>query len=102
MWGITVSGDSPQFSALTASNAPPQAVGSVLTLTNCIGFTISVISIELFVALSKHLPLASLLPWLGLGPLLGLRPCGLCCASARGRGAKLAFEMSTGCASFLA
>ena len=72
MWGITVSGDSPQFSALTASNAPPQAVGSVLTLTNCIGFTISVISIELFVALSKHLPLASLLPWLGLEPLLGL------------------------------
>lgn len=72
VWGITVSGDSPQFSALTASNAPPQAVGSVLTLTNCIGFTISVISIELFVAGSRYLPLASLLPWLGLGPLLGL------------------------------
>ena len=72
VWGITVSGDSPQFSALTARNAPPQAVGSVLTLTNCIGFTISVVSIELFVALSRDFPLDHLLPWLGLGPLLGL------------------------------
>jgi MFS family permease len=72
VWGVTVSGDSPQFSALTAKNAPPQAVGSVLTLTNCIGFTISVISIELFVALSHDFSLATLLPWLGLGPVLGL------------------------------
>ena len=72
VWGITVSGDSPQFSALTASNAPPQAVGSVLTLTNCIDFAVCVISIELFLPLSKHWPLASLLPRLGPGPLRGL------------------------------
>ena len=72
VWGITVSGDSPQFSALTARNAPPRVVGSVLTLTNCLGFTISVVSIELFVALSRDYPLGTLLPWLGLGPLLGL------------------------------
>lgn len=72
VWGITVSGDSPQFSALTASNAPRHAVGSVLTLTNSIGFAISVVSIELFVALSNSYPLAKLLPWLALGPLLGL------------------------------
>ena len=32
VWGITVAGDSPQFSTLTARNAPPQAVGSVLGL----------------------------------------------------------------------
>lgn len=72
VWGTTVAGDSPQFSTLTASNAPPQAVGSVLTLTNSLGFAVSVVSIELFVALSKTHALASLLPWLGLGPLLGL------------------------------
>jgi MFS family permease len=77
LWGITVSGDSPQFSALTASNAPPQAVGSVLTLTNSIGFGISVLSIQAFVALLPSVPLAQLLPWLAIGPLLGvlaLRP----------------------------
>jgi len=77
LWGITVAGDSPQFSALTASNAPPQAVGSVLTLVNSIGFAISIVSIQLFVMLAQHHELATLLPWLGLGPLLGvwaLRP----------------------------
>jgi len=72
LWGITVAGDSPQFSALTAANAPTQAVGSVLTLTNSIGFAISIASIQLFVGLADHESLASLLPWLGLGPLLGL------------------------------
>lgn len=72
VWGISVSGDSPQFSALTASNAPVQSVGSVLTLANSIGFSISVVSITLFVELSRHYPLELLLPWLGWGPLLGL------------------------------
>ena len=71
LWGVTVAGDSPQFSALTAANAPRQAVGSVLTLTNSIGFAISVLSIELFVRLAQSVPLANLLPWLALGPLLG-------------------------------
>ncbi len=72
LWGFSVSGDSPQFSALTAANAPRAAVGSVLTLTNSIGFAISVLSIELFVRLAEHVPLGSLLPWLALGPVLGL------------------------------
>ena len=72
LWGVTVAGDSPQFSALTAANAPREAVGSVLTLTNSIGFAISVLSILLFVALSARHPVAQLMPWLALGPALGL------------------------------
>ena len=72
VWGITVSGDSPQFSTLTARNAPPQAVGSVLTLTNSIGFGISIVSILLFVSLAETLPLGWLLTGLALGPALGL------------------------------
>jgi MFS family permease len=72
VWGLTVSGDSPQFSTLTAQNAPPAVVGSVLTFVNCLGFAISVLSIELFVTALPHLPLALLLPLLGLGPLGGL------------------------------
>ncbi len=77
LWGITVAGDSPQLSTLTARNAPPQAVGSVLTFTNSLGFAISIISIEVFVRWQAHAGLAAVLPWLGLGPLLGvlaLRP----------------------------
>jgi MFS family permease len=72
IWGVTVAGDSPQFSTLTASNAPKHAVGSVLTLTNSIGFALSIISIELFTSLAQEKQLATLLPWLGIGPLLGI------------------------------
>ena len=72
VWGITVAGDSPQFSTLTARNAPHQAVGSVLTLTNSIGFAISIVSILLFVSLSETVALGALLPWLAMGPALGL------------------------------
>lgn len=72
VWGITVAGDSPQFSALTAQNAPRASVGSVLTLVNCIGFSISIVSIQLFAALAQSRPLTELLPWLAIGPVLGL------------------------------
>ncbi len=72
LWGATAAGDSPQFSALTAANAPPEAVGSVLTLTNSIGFAISALSIEVFVRLAAAHPLPVVLPWLALGPALGL------------------------------
>jgi hypothetical protein len=72
LWGATVSGDSPQFSTLTAQNAPPGVVGSVLTFSNSIGFAISVVSIEIFVRAAQAWPLAQVLPWLALGPVIGL------------------------------
>ncbi len=72
VWGATVSGDSPQFSALTAGNAPRAQVGSVLTLVNCIGFSISIATITGFVFMATKLPLAQVLPWLALGPAFGV------------------------------
>jgi Cu/Ag efflux pump CusA len=72
IWGATAAGDSPQFSALTAANAPRAQVGSVLTLVNCIGFSISIATISGFVSLAAIRPLAQVLPWLALGPALGL------------------------------
>jgi MFS family permease len=72
VWGLSVSSDSPQFSALTARNAPPHAVGSVLTLTNSIGFAISIVSIEWMASLLPEWGLGSSLPLLAFGPALGL------------------------------
>jgi hypothetical protein len=72
VWGITVVGDSPQFSTLTAVNAPRSAVGSVLTFVNCIGFALTVVTIQLFTWLAQQMPANLVLPWLAVGPVLGL------------------------------
>ena len=47
IWGFSVVGDSPQFSTLVAQTAPKEYVGSALTIVNCIGFSITIASIEL-------------------------------------------------------
>jgi DHA1 family inner membrane transport protein len=72
LWGATASGDSPQFSALTAGNAPREMVGSVLTFVNAIGFSVSVATIALFTVLATRWPLAWVLPALAIGPAIGL------------------------------
>jgi len=72
VWGITVVGDSPQFSTLTATAAPRELVGSVLTLVNSIGFALTALLIPVFAALAAAWPLAWVLPLLALGPVAGL------------------------------
>jgi MFS family permease len=74
LWGITVVGDSPQFSALTAANAPREAVGSVLTLTNSIGFAVSALSIEVFVRAAAAGTLAQV-RWARRSGCLPCDPC---------------------------
>jgi nitrate/nitrite transporter NarK len=72
IWGITVIGDSPQFSALNAENAPREYVGSALTIANSIGFLVTVFSIQL---INSLLPLIGpqYIFWLLVpGPLAGL------------------------------
>jgi hypothetical protein len=71
-WGITVVGDSPQFSALNAANAPPEYVGSALTIANCIGFFITVVSIQFVGALMPLMEPKYLFLLLLPGPILGL------------------------------
>ncbi len=72
VWGTTVVGDSPQFSTLTAQNAPRESVGSVLTFVNSIGFGITAILIPVFATLAANGPLHWVLPLLALGPIAGL------------------------------
>ncbi|GAA5235998.1 MFS transporter [Verticiella sediminum] len=72
LWGIAVVGDSAQFSALNAQAAPPQQVGSVITLVNCIGFSITVVSIQLTGMLAELMQPRYLLVLLAVGPLAGL------------------------------
>ena len=72
VWGITVVGDSPQFSALNAQNAPATLVGSALTIANCIGFTITIFSIQLLNSLAASVDPALLYLPLAAGPIFGL------------------------------
>lgn len=71
-WGIVVVGDSPQFSTLNAQNAPVGLVGSALTIANCIGFSITIASIQLLNYLAEHVHADALFLSLAIGPMLGL------------------------------
>lgn len=72
VWGITVAGDSPQFSAMNARTAPPLLVGSALTIVNCIGFSISIASLQLVNALQGAIGTQYVFLLLVPGPVLGL------------------------------
>ena len=72
VWGIVVVGDSPQFSALNAANAPRELVGSALTIANCIGFAITIGSIELLNAVLGRVGPEWLFVLLAPGPIFGL------------------------------
>jgi hypothetical protein len=69
---MVVVADSPLFSTLVATNAPPQATGTALTVVNSIGFAITIVSIELVNLLTEVLRPEHLLLFLAPGPALGL------------------------------
>jgi hypothetical protein len=73
IWGITVVGDSPQFSSLAANLAPRRFVGTALTVMNGIGFFITVISIAFVGWLAQAVAFEYIFLFLTIGPVLGLR-----------------------------
>ena len=70
-WGLAVVADSAQFSALVSEYAPREHVGTALTLQTCVGFLLTMVTIEALprVAGAAGWQFASLL--LVPGPLLG-------------------------------
>jgi len=71
-WGITVIMDSPLFSTLVAHSANPQIKGTALTIVNCIGFAITIISIQLITYLKEVINIQYVFLILSIGPILGL------------------------------
>ena len=65
-------GDSPQFSTVVAQTAPKIYIGTALTIVNCIGFALTIFSIQLLVFLENKIDetwwYLVLLP----GPVFGL------------------------------
>jgi MFS family permease len=72
VWSFFVIADSAQFSALVTESVPPHAVGTALTTQTCLGFLLTLISIQLVP------PIVELANWgvafgmLALGPVAGL------------------------------
>ncbi|QSP95312.1 MFS transporter [Marinobacter salinisoli] len=71
IWGLAVIADSPQFSALAAATAPPQLVGSSLSVMNAVGFGVTLPAILLVSSLWEAQTTWVVL-WLLPGPILGL------------------------------
>jgi len=60
------------FSTLVAQNAQPESKGTALTIVNCIGFFITIISIQLINALRTDANASYIYALLAIGPILGL------------------------------
>lgn len=71
-WGMVVIADSPLFSTMVAQNAPAEIKGTALTIVNCIGFAITIISIQLITGLKLLNNSNNIYAILALGPIFGL------------------------------
>jgi predicted MFS family arabinose efflux permease len=71
-WGLAVIADSPMFSTLVAQNAPQESRGTALTIVNCIGFAITIVSIQMIKSLSANISSRYIYLLLATGPILGL------------------------------
>lgn len=71
-WGMVVIADSPLLSTLVAQNAPAEKKGTALTIVNCIGFSITIISIQLITGLIELTNSNTIFSILAIGPILGL------------------------------
>jgi MFS family permease len=72
VWGATVVADSAQFSACVTELADPQYIGTALTIQTCLGFLLTMISIELIPKVEAVLGWRYAFAILAPGPLFGV------------------------------
>lgn len=72
VWGASVIADSPLLSTLVAKNAKAEIKGTALTIVNCIGFSITILSIQLLSSLQSHINPVYVYMFLAFGPILGI------------------------------
>jgi hypothetical protein len=72
VWGMVVIADSPLFSTLIANNVNNESKGTALTIVNSIGFSITIISIQMLNIISQVIIPQMIYTFLAIGPVLGL------------------------------
>lgn len=71
-WGMVVIADSPLFSTLVAKAAPQKEKGTALTIVNCIGFSLTIVSIQCLSFLREQTNSPFIFIVLAIGPIFGL------------------------------
>ncbi len=72
LWGFFVIADSAQFSVLVTESVPSHAVGTALTVQTCLGFLLTMVSIQLIPPLQQVLGWRWAFAVLSLGPVFGI------------------------------
>lgn len=72
VWSFFVIADSAQFSALVTESVPSHAVGTALTMQTCLGFLLTLISIQLIPPIVQRAGWPVAFAVLALGPLVGI------------------------------
>lgn len=72
IWGASVVADSAQFSACVTELGDPQYIGTALTIQTCLGFLLTIISIEIVPEVQKVIGWRYAFIILAPGPLLGV------------------------------
>jgi MFS family permease len=72
VWGISIVADSAQFSASVAELAPPDRIGTMLTIQTCAGFLLTLFTIHLMPVIAERFGWAYAFVVLAPGPFLGI------------------------------
>lgn len=71
VWGISIIADSAQFSACVVELSPAESVGTMLTIQICMGFALTLVTIQSMGFVVSHLGWGIGFSMLALGPLFG-------------------------------
>ncbi|SOC41007.1 MFS transporter [Ureibacillus acetophenoni] len=72
IWGMSIISDSAQFSAAVSEIAEEEYVGTALTFQMCVGFLLTIISINLVPILQRLVGWEWVFSFLAVGPILGI------------------------------
>lgn len=72
IWGASIIADSAQYSAAVTQAAEPTYVGTALTFQMCIGFLLTIVSINVIPLLQQLVGWQWVFTFLAIGPLLGI------------------------------
>ena len=72
VWGLTIVPDSALFSTLVADAAPPERVGSIMTLQTAIGFLLTAATVQLAPIGAEAFGWPTVLAIMAIGPAMGV------------------------------